>query len=60
MTIVCISFSIPTIHIDQSIGYILEWNGLKFACSGDTAPNKWFLEHASGADFAIHEFMPDE
>jgi len=50
-------YSIPTIHIDQSIGYILEWNGLKFAYSGDTAPNKWFLEHASGADFAIHESM---
>ena len=50
-------YSIPTIHIDQSIGYILEWNGLKFAYSGDTAPNKWFLEHAQGADLAIHETM---
>ena len=50
-------YSIPTIHIDQSIGYILEWNGLKFAYSGDTAPNKWFLEHAAGADLAIHELM---
>ncbi len=38
-------YSIPTIHIDQSVGYILEWNGLKFAYSGDTAPNKWFLGH---------------
>jgi len=50
-------YSIPTIHIDQSIGYILEWNGLKFAYSGDTAPNKWFLEHAAEADLAIHEVM---
>jgi ribonuclease Z len=50
-------YSIPTIHIDQSIGFILEWNGLKFAYSGDTAPNKWFLEHATGADLAIHETM---
>lgn len=50
-------YSIPTIHIDQSIGYILEWNGLKFAYSGDTAPNAWFLEYAAGADFAIHESM---
>ena len=50
-------YSIPTIHIDQSIGFILEWNGLKFAYSGDTAPNKWFLEHAAGADLAIHELM---
>jgi ribonuclease Z len=50
-------YSIPTIHIDQSIGFILEWNGLKVAYSGDTAPNKWFLEHAAGADLAIHESM---
>lgn len=50
-------FSIPTIHVDQSVGYILEWAGLKFAYSGDTAPNKWFLEHAAGADLAIHEMM---
>ena len=50
-------YSIPAIHVDQSIGYILEWNGLKFAYSGDTAPNKWFLEHAQGADLAIHETM---
>ncbi len=50
-------YSIPTIHIDQSVGYILEWAGLKFAYSGDTAPNKWWLEHAAGADLAIHETM---
>ncbi len=50
-------YSIPTIHVDQSIGYILEWGGLKFAFSGDTAPNKWWLEHARGADLAIHETM---
>jgi ribonuclease Z len=50
-------YSIPTIHVDQSIGYILEWRGLKFAFSGDTAPNSWFLEHAKGADIAIHETM---
>ncbi len=50
-------YSIPTIHVDQSIGYILEWSGLKFAYSGDTAPNKWFLQHAKDADLAIHETM---
>ncbi len=50
-------YSIPTIHIDQSIGFILEWNGLKFAYSGDTAPNIWFLEHAVNSDIAIHESM---
>ena len=50
-------YSIPTIHGDQSIGYILKWKGLTFAYSGDTAPNKWFLEYAKGADIAIHETM---
>jgi ribonuclease Z len=50
-------YSIPTIHVDQSIGYILKWNGLTFAYSGDGAPNKWFLEHAKGADLSIHETM---
>ena len=50
-------YSIPTIHIDQSVGYILKWKGLTFAYSGDTAPNKWFLEHALGADLSIHEAM---
>jgi ribonuclease Z len=50
-------YSIPTVHIDQSVGYILEWAGLKFAYSGDGAPNKWWLEHAAGADLAIHETM---
>lgn len=50
-------YSIPTIHVDQSVGYILEWAGLKLAYSGDTAPNKWFLEHAADADIAIHEMM---
>lgn len=50
-------YSIPTIHVDQSIGYILKWKGLTFAYSGDTAPNKWYLEHAKAADLAIHETM---
>lgn len=52
--------SIPAIHaIDGSVSYILEWNGFKFVYGGDTAPNKWFREHAAGADFAIHEcFLP--
>jgi ribonuclease Z len=25
---------------------------------GDTRPNKWFVEYARGADFAIHECFP--
>lgn len=50
-------YSIPTIHIDQSIGCILKCKGLTFAYSGGAAPNKWYLEHAKGADLAIHETM---
>ncbi len=41
------------------MSFILEWNGLKFAFSSDTYPNKWWLEHTKGADIAIHEcFLP--
>ena len=48
--------SFPAIHaLDGSVSFILEWNGLKFAFSSDTYPNKWFVEHAKGADLAIHE-----
>jgi len=52
--------SIPAIHaIDGSVSFILEWNGFKFVYGSDTAPNKWFTEHAKGADFVIHEcFLP--
>ena len=54
--------SIPAIHaIDGAVSYILEWNGLKFAYSSDTFPNKWWIEHAAGADVAVHEcFAPPE
>ena len=46
----------PAIHsIDGSVSYSLEWNGLKFVFSSDTYPNKWFVKHAKGADFVIHE-----
>ena len=52
--------TIPAIHIiDGAVSFILEWNGMKFVYGGDTAPNKWYLEHAADADFAIHEcFLP--
>ena len=50
--------SIPAIHgIDGAVSYILEWNGLKFAYSSDTFPNKWWIEYAQGADIAIHECL---
>jgi ribonuclease Z len=48
--------TIPAIHaLDGPVSFILEWNGLKFAFSSDTYPNKWWLEHTAGADIAIHE-----
>ena len=48
--------TIPAIHIyDGPVSFILEWNGLKFAYSSDTFPNKWWMEHTKGADIAIHE-----
>mgnify|MGYP001822377532 FL=1 len=51
--------SIPAIHLEQSASLILEWNGLTIAYSGDTMPNKWWVEHTRGADVAIHEaFFP--
>jgi len=46
----------PAIHIfDGCVSYVLEWNGLKFAYSSDTYPNKWWIEYAKNADIAIHE-----
>lgn len=53
--------SIPAIHLEQSASLILEWNGLKLAFSGDTMPNKWWVEHTQNADLSIHEaFFPPE
>jgi len=54
--------SIPAIHaIDGAVSFILEWNGFKFAYSSDTFPNQWWMEHAVGADLAVHEcFAPPE
>ncbi len=52
--------SIPAIHaVDGSVSFILTWNGLKFAFSSDTYPNKWWMEYTKDADLAIHEcFAP--
>ncbi len=52
--------SIPAVHgLDGAVSFILEWNGLRFAYSSDTIPNKWWIEHTKGADIAIHEcFLP--
>ncbi len=52
--------SIPAVHgLDGAVSFVLEWNGLKFVYGSDTVPNKWYVEHAAGADLAIHEcFLP--
>lgn len=51
--------TIPAIHGDQSVSFILEWNGLKFAFSSDTLPTKWWRKHAAGVDLSVHEcFIP--
>ena len=52
--------TIPAVHsIDGAVSFILEWNGLKFAYSSDTSPNKWWIEHTKGVDISVHEsFAP--
>jgi ribonuclease Z len=52
--------SIPAIHaVDGAVSYVLEWNGLKFAYSSDTSPNKWWREYTRGVDISVHEsFAP--
>ena len=52
--------SIPAVHgLDGAVSFTLEWNGLTFAYSSDTVPNKWWIEHTKGFDISIHEcFLP--
>ncbi len=53
--------TIPAVHLEGSVSFILEWKGLKLAFSGDTLANRWWTEYAKGADIAIHEsFLPNE
>ncbi len=48
--------TIPAIHaLDGPVSFILEWNGLKFAFSSDTFPNKWWMQYTKDSDIAIHE-----
>ncbi|GAB3529735.1 MBL fold metallo-hydrolase [Photobacterium alginatilyticum] len=50
--------SFPAVHVlDGSVSYRLDWKGLSFVFGGDSAPNKWFIERAKGADFVIHELF---
>jgi ribonuclease Z len=52
--------TLPAIHaLDGSVSFTVEWNGLRFAFSSDTYPNKWWIDHTKGFDFVIHEcFAP--
>jgi ribonuclease Z len=53
--------TIPAIHLEGSVSFILEWKGMKIAFSGDTLANQWWTKYAKGADLAIHEcFLPNE
>jgi ribonuclease Z len=48
--------SIPAIHAgDGPVSFVIEYAGMKLVFGGDSSPNKWFVEYAKGADFAIHE-----
>ncbi|MCP4386152.1 MAG: MBL fold metallo-hydrolase [Hyphomicrobiales bacterium] len=52
--------TIPAIHLEGSVSFILEWKGMKIAFSGDTLANRWWTEYAKHADLAIHEaFLPN-
>jgi ribonuclease Z len=46
----------PAIHaIDGPVSFSLEWNDLKFVFSGDSGPNRWFVEYGENADLLVHE-----
>jgi len=55
--------SFPAIHImDGAVSFRLDWKGLSFVFGGDSAPNKWFMKEAKGADVVVHEsfFTPEQ
>ncbi len=55
--------SIPAIHTgDGPVSFIVTYENMKVVFSGDSAPNKWFVEHATEADLVIHEafMVPDD
>jgi len=50
--------SFPQIHsLDGSVGFTLEWNGLKVVYGGDSYPSRTLVDAAQGADVVIHECM---
>jgi ribonuclease Z len=51
--------TVPAIHGEQSVSFILEWNGLRFAYSSDTLPSISYTRYTKGVDISIHEcFLP--
>lgn len=48
----------PAVHCRQgSISYKLEWNGLSMIFTGDTKPNQYMVDKASGVTVLIHEIV---
>ncbi len=46
----------PAIHaLDGPVSFSLQWADLKFVFSGDTSPNRWFIENAKAADILIYD-----
>ena len=46
----------PAIHaLDGSVSFRMDWGKRSFVFGGDSAPNKWYIEHAKGAEVAVHE-----
>lgn len=48
--------SFPAVHIhDGAVGLRLDWRGMSFVYSGDTAPSQFLVDAAQGADVLVHE-----
>jgi ribonuclease Z len=53
--------TIPAIHFEQSVSFIVEYEGMTIAYSSDTLPNKYWIKHTKGVDLSIHEaFLPTD
>jgi ribonuclease Z len=46
----------PAVHaLDGSVSFRMDWGKRSFVFGGDSAPNRWYIEHAKGAEVAVHE-----
>ena len=52
--------SFPAAHGGEgAVCYVLEWNGLRLAYSGDNVPHQWWVDYTQHVDLSIHEsFLP--